>query len=190
MFIVLEGIDGCGKTTQAKFLSEFLMRKGYKILMTAEPTDNKIGKFIREVLSGLHEVDAKTLALLFTADRYEHLKKIVEPALKEEGKIVISERYYYSTIAYQEAQGVSRQWLLEINKFVIKPDIAIVIDVDPKISSKRIKTQEIFENEEFLVKVRENYMKFDKEVIKIDGEQSKEEVFSEIKDIVLEKLKL
>lgn len=189
MFIVLEGIDGCGKTTQAKFLSEFLKKGDYEILMTAEPTKNEIGKFIREVLSGIHEVDAKTLALLFTADRYEHLKKIVEPALKE-GKIVISERYYYSTIAYQEAQGVSRQWLLELNKFVIKPDIAIVIDVDPKISAKRTKTQEIFENEEFLAKVRENYIKFDTEVIKIDGEQSKEAVFSEIKEIVLEKLKL
>ncbi|MEM4347759.1 MAG: dTMP kinase [Candidatus Altiarchaeota archaeon] len=189
MFIVLEGIDGCGKTTQAKLLSEFLKKNNFDVIMTAEPTENEIGKFIREVLSGLHVVDAKTLALLFTADRYEHLKKIIEPALKE-GKIVISERYYYSTIAYQEAQGVSRQWLLELNKFVIMPDIAIVIDIDPKISSKRVKTQEIFENEKFLANVRENYMKFDTEVIKIDGEQSKEVVFSEIKDIVLEKLKL
>lgn len=189
VLVVIEGIDGCGKSTQAKLLSNWLKENGHEVVLTAEPTKNEIGKFIREVLSGTHEVDAKTLALLFTADRYEHLKTVVEPALNE-GKVVISERYYHSTIAYQEAQGVPRQWLLELNKFARKPDITVVLDVDPKLGAGRTTTQEIFEKEDFLSKVRDNYMKFDAEVFKIDGEQSKEDVFSDIKDIVLKKSKL
>jgi len=189
MFIVLEGIDGCGKSTQSKLLSKWLKEHGKDVVLTAEPTKNEIGKFIREVLAGNHEVDAKTLALLFTADRYEHLKTLVEPALKE-GKIVVSERYYYSTIAYQEAQGVERRWLIEMNKFARKPDITIVLDVDPKLGAGRTTTQEIFEKEEFLTKVRDNYMKFDEDLFKIDGEQSKEDVFSDITEIVLKRLKL
>jgi len=185
MFIVLEGIDGCGKTTQAKLLERWLKEKGYDVILTAEPTKGKIGGFIRDILAGNHNTDARTLALLFTADRYEHIRNTIKPALNE-GKIVISERYYHSTITYQEAQGVERRWLLEINKFAIKPDITIIIDVEPKLGVERTKTQEIFEKEEFLERVRENYMKFNEDVFKVDGEQKIEDVFSEIKKIVEE----
>jgi dTMP kinase len=184
MFIVLEGVDGCGKTTQAKLLKKWLEKKGYEVLLTAEPTMSKIGKFIREVLSGASEVDPKTLALLFTADRYEHLRNEVEPALSE-GKVVISERYYHSTITYQEAQGVERNWLLEMNKFARKPDITIFLDIDPKLGAKRTKTQEIFEKEDFLERVRENYLKFNQEVMKINAQEASiEEVFFQIKEVV------
>ena len=185
MFIVLEGIDGCGKTTQAKLLERWLKEKGYDVILTAEPTKGKIGGFIRDILAGNRNTDARTLALLFTADRYEHIRNTIKPALNE-GKIVISERYYHSTITYQEAQGVERRWLLEINKFAIKPDIIIIIDVEPKLGVERTKTQEIFEKEEFLERVRENYMKFNEDVFKVDGEQKIEDVFSEIKKIVEE----
>lgn len=177
----MEGLDGCGKTTQAKLLSDwFKKEKGREVFLTAEPTQGEIGKFIRKILSGSHEVDPKTLALLFTADRYEHLKNEVLPALKE-GKVVISERYYYSTIAYQLAQGVEKNFLLEINKFARKPDVTIFLDIEPKVGVSRTKTQEIFERVDFLEKVRENYLKFQDNFVKIDGSQSKEKVFSEIK---------
>jgi dTMP kinase len=180
MFIVLEGIDGCGKSTQAKMLCQWLRGEGKKVLLTAEPTRNEIGQFIRKVLSGSHEVDPKTLALLFTADRYEHLRNEVLPALKER-KIVLSERYYPSTIAYQEAQGVPREWLVEINKFARKPDLVIFLDVEPEGGVARTETGEIFEEVKFLKKVRKNYLEFD-DVIRIDANKSRELIFGEIKN--------
>jgi dTMP kinase len=135
MFIVLEGIDGCGKSTQARLLYEWLMEQGKDVLLTAEPTCNRIGTFIREILSGSEKVDPKTLALLFTADRCEHLKNEIVPALSE-GRIVVSERYYHSTIAYQSAQGVNREWLFDINHFVLEPTLTIFLDVKPEIAVK------------------------------------------------------
>jgi len=183
MFIVLEGIDGCGKSTQAKLLVEWLERNEKKVFLTAEPTKNEIGLFIRDILSGNEKVDPKTLALLFTADRYEHIVNEIEPALSR-NEIVISERYYHSTITYQEAQGVDRKWLLEINKFARKPDITIFLDVKPEISVKRTTTNEIFERKEFLEKVRDNYLKLDENMKKIDANRSKDEIVNDIKNIV------
>ncbi len=182
MFIVFEGLDGCGKTVQARMLEEWLLEIGRDVLLTAEPTDSKIGIFIREILSGSERVDPTTLAFLFTADRYEHIKNDIEPALMR-GKIVISERYYHSTIAYQSAQGVDRGWLTELNSFAIKPDLTIFLDVKPKISAERTETNEIFENEEFLNRVYQNYLEFD-DIKLINGNRSKEDVFEDIKRIV------
>ena len=89
MFVVIEGIDGCGKSTQARLLFEWLKETDHDALLTAEPTKNKLGIFIRKILAGTEKVDPKTLALLFTADRYEHLETEIKPALSD-GKIVIS----------------------------------------------------------------------------------------------------
>ncbi|HDI73374.1 MAG TPA: dTMP kinase [Candidatus Altiarchaeales archaeon] len=187
MFIVIEGIDGCGKSTQARLLFEWLMENGHDVLLTAEPTRNRIGIFIREILSGSEKADPKTLALLFTADRYEHLENEVGPALSD-GKIVISERYFHSTIAYQSAQGVSREWLNDLNYFVLKPGLTILLDVKPEIAIKRIKrteTNEIFENRDFLEKVHKEYLRFD-DVKRVDANPRPEIVFDEIKEIVSE----
>lgn len=184
MFIVIEGIDGCGKSTQARLLSEWLREQGKDVLLTAEPTKNRIGIFIRKILSGDEKVDTKTLALLFTADRYEHLGNEVSPALSN-GRIVVSERYYYSTIAYQSAQGVSREWLFDINYFILKPALTFFLDVKPEIAVKRTKMNEIFENRVFLEKVYKNYLRFD-DITRVDGNQRPEIVFDEIKKIVSE----
>ena len=183
MFIVLDGIDGCGKSTQAKLLAEWFRSNRREVLLTAEPTKSRIGLFIREILSGNENVNPKTLALLFTADRYEHIVNEIEPALSN-NRIVISERYYHSTITYQEAQGVDRKWLLDINKFARKPDMTIFLDIKPEIGVKRTTTNEIFEKKEFLEKVRDNYLKLDENMKKIDANRSKEDVFDEIKKIV------
>jgi len=151
MFIVMEGIDGCGKTTQAKFLHEWLIKEGHDVFLTAEPTNSIIGKCLKAILSSGVQIDPHALALLFTSDRYEHIKKEIEPALRDK-KIVISERYYHSTIAYQAAQGVDREWLLDINSFAIekKPDIAFLLDIPPesaipKIQEKDKKFREIID---------------------------------------------
>lgn len=186
MFIVLEGVDGCGKSTQAKLLYNWL-GKNYNVILTKEPTENKIGKFIREILSGGISVDPKTLALLFTADRYEHLENEVIPALNN-NKIIVCERYYFSTIAYQMAQGIDRKWLENLNKFALKPDLALFIDVPPETAVKRTETGEIFETHEFSKKIYKNYLLFD--LIRIDGNRDVEMVFENIKAVVKERLVL
>ncbi len=154
-FIVLEGIDGCGKTTHAKLLAQWLTEKGHSVLHTKEPSRGPIGLLLRDYLKkdSLPLIDA----LLFTADRAEHLEKEVKPAL-EEGKIVVCERYVYSTIAYQVAQGLDKTWLTELNAFAIKPDLTILLDLASEVSVKRTSTKEKFETLEFLTKVRKNYL--------------------------------
>ncbi len=183
VFIVLEGIDGCGKTTQAMKLAQWLRSNGKIAYMTTEPTCGKTGVFIRQILSGEEKVDPLTLALLFAADRNEHLKKEVEPALAD-GKIVISERYYHSTIAYQAAQGVDRDWLFRLNGFARKPDVAFLLDLEPKTGATRSEQAEIFENAEFLMKVRVEYMKLSGEMVIIDAKPPIDKVFADIKSEV------
>jgi len=187
MFIVIEGVDGCGKTTQAKKLAEWLSGEGHDVLLTAEPTEGRIGKFIREILQGTEEVDPKTLTLLFTADRYEHLTNKVEPA-QALGKIAVSERYYHSTIAYQQAQGVDRDWIIELNRFAPKPDLVFLIDSPVADAVARTSTDEIFERQDFLEKVRDNYLEFD-DVVKIDGRKSADHIFEKIRKNVGAKIK-
>lgn len=182
MFIVLEGIDGCGKSTQARMLAEWLEKKGIPVHMTAEPTKTKIGRLIREILSGTEEMDPHALALLFTADRYEHLATDVLPSLSD-GKTVICERYYYSTIAYQAAQGVDRSWIFEINKFALNPDLVIFIDVKPKTAMSRKEGEEIFEHRSFLENVYNEYLKF-ADMQRVDGSKDAQTVHEKVKDIV------
>jgi len=183
MFIVFEGIDGCGKSTQAALLSEWLTIQGYNVLLTAEPTEGQIGKFIREeILSGKQEISPEALALMFTADRYEHLATEIMPAIQE-GKIVVCERYDYSTIAYQTAQGVDRSWLFDMNKFATKPDLVIFLDVKPKIAMTRKEGKEIFEDKAFLEKVYTEYVQFP-DMHRIDSSKEPRVVFEKIRDIV------
>ncbi|MBN2014948.1 MAG: dTMP kinase [Candidatus Altiarchaeota archaeon] len=165
MFIVLEGIDGCGKSTQAQLLHDWLVEEGRDVLLTAEPTNNVIGSYVKEILSSGREVDPSALALLFTADRHEHIKGEIEPALKAR-KTVISERYYHSTVAYQAAQGVDRSWLIDINSFPIenKPDVTFFLDIKaevalPKIQEKDQRFRELLENSRKKVEdLRKHYL--------------------------------
>ena len=135
-FIVIEGIDGCGKGTQAKLLLEHLKDLGKDVLLTAEPTRGPLGKMIREHLSDPF-LDDESLALLFAADRIEHLEKEVRPGL-DAGKIVISDRYVYSSIAYQ-GQRVDLDWVGDVNKYADRPDLAILLDINPQLAGKRMK---------------------------------------------------
>ena len=186
MFIVLEGIDGCGKSTQAKRLAARLRENGRQVVLTSEPTKGKIGLFIREILSGKEKVDAKTLALLFTADRCEHLGCVVIPAISD-GKVVVSERYYHSTIAYQSAQDVDSKWLLDLNRFALKPDLTLFLDVKPACAMERKEGREIFEEKEFLEKVYSEYLRFS-DVVRIDGSGSPDDVSGRINKAVSDML--
>ncbi|HDZ35926.1 MAG TPA: dTMP kinase [Thermococcus sp.] len=168
-FIVIEGIDGAGKSTQAKLLAEWFEKKGYEVVLTKEPTDTAFGKLIRRlVLTGGKEgiidgarISHEAEALLFAADRAEHVHKLIKPSL-EAGKVVISDRYFYSSLAYQWARGLDLEWLIDLNRFAIRPDLVILLDLPVKESMKRINGRSIKTEFDKIVelqkKVRENYL--------------------------------
>jgi dTMP kinase len=191
-FICVEGLDGCGKTTQAKILVRKLRKMGYNTVYTAEPSRGKIGRFIkRYCLHGGRRVSSIVEALLFAADRYEHVESEIIPALKD-GKIVVSDRYMYSSLAYQGAAGLSLDWIRRVNEHAVTPNLAIFIDVEPDTVIQRLKPKKsVMENLETQHKVREVYMKFveNGELVKVDGNRSKEKVAEEILSIVLNSLK-
>lgn len=156
-FIVLEGIDFSGKTTHSKKLVEWIKSKNYRVIATEEPTEGAIGKLIRNYLKR-GDVSPTVFALLFAADRVEHIEKVINPLLSE-GVIVVSDRYVESSIAYQAAGGLDVEWIENINRFAIEPDLTILLDIDPEVALTRKKeVRDSFENVEFLKKVRQIYL--------------------------------
>jgi dTMP kinase len=186
-FICIEGLDGCGKTTQAKLLAKKL-RKSHNAVYTAEPSHGKIGTFIRKrCLYGEKRLSTVVEALLFAADRVEHVENEVLPALQQ-GRLVISDRYVYSSLAYQGAAGLSIEWIEQINAHALKPDLAVFIDVDPKTVMRRLKPERsVMENIETQQKVRDVYLKFvaKGDLARIDGNRTKTEVAEALSAIVL-----
>jgi dTMP kinase len=178
IFVCLEGLDGCGKTTQAKLLARRLKTK-YEAVYTAEPSRGQIGKFIKKrYLNASTRGSTVVEALLFAADRVEHLKNEVAPAL-EKGKIVVSDRYVFSSLAYQGAAGIDLKWIENVNKHAFRPDLALFIDVDPKTVVGRLKQKKsVMENLETQLKVQQVYSKYVETgaLVRIDGNKSKREV--------------
>ena len=155
MYIVFEGIDGAGKTTQIKLLKDWLVNNGFQVETVVEPTDSDIGKLIRKLLQDENATSGymqKTLGLLFAADRTLLMNDI--ESFKKEGKVVISDRSFYSSLVYQEPAD----WIEEINKFVKIPDMVILLDLDLKTSVSRTEGKDEFENEEFLSSVKDKYL--------------------------------
>ena len=171
-FIVIEGLDGSGKTTQAKLLVERL-QKSHNAVYTTEPSCGKIGSFIRDrCLYEEKRLDSAVEALLFAADRVEHVQNEVAPALNK-GKLVVSDRYVYSSLAYQGSAGLNIDWIKAINKPALKPDLAVFIDVAPEIVLKRLnRKKSVMETLETQKKVREIYLKFvaNGPLVRIDGD--------------------
>ncbi len=181
-FIVIEGLDGSGKTTQAKLLVSKL-KKSRAAVYTAEPSLGKIGKFIRNrILYSEPRPPTTVEALLFAADRIEHIRNEVMPAL-ENGCLVISDRYIYSSLAYQGSAGLSLEWIQTINKYAMKPDLALFVDVNPETVLRRLKRKKsVMENFETQRKVRDVYLKYVKngELTRINGDKPKNVVAKEI----------
>lgn len=195
-FVILEGLDGSGQSTQVELLSDFSKRKGQAVVSIKEPTLNsQAGQKIREVLDEKIKIEPAQLQKLFAQDRKEHLKNLIEPALKQ-GKIVISDRYFFSSFAFG-ALDLDLEWLIKLNNDFILPDITFFLDVKPEICLARIKKRgeeiKLFEKKEKLAKVWQNYKlilnRFENTYI-IDGEKSIEEVFEQIKKVVVDKLNL
>ena len=197
IFIVLDGMDGSGKSEMMKLLYDYLSKNNkYNILMTREPSNSKYGKEIRDILANESDpnINSDKMLELFIKDREEHLKNTIVPFLNKsnghEANIVISDRYYYSTIAFQATQGLDIKMLVELNKEFLKPDIAFIFDIKPDIALERIKTRkkEKFEQIGFMNKLREKFLelpKFLNDNIKIiDASKDMNEVFENMREEV------
>ena len=188
LFIALEGLDGSGESTQAVLLRDYFLKKGRGVLLTKEPTiESPAGRKIRKVLEKKIKVKSEELQDLFTKDRTQHLKKTIIPALKR-GRVVISDRYYFSTFAFGSASGVSLDYLIKCNKKFLHPDMTFILDVNPRTAISRIekrgKPKELFEKLQKLAKVRKFYKGFPKRfrnVYIINGERNIKEDFKQIK---------
>ncbi|MBN1245655.1 dTMP kinase [Candidatus Bathyarchaeota archaeon] len=185
-FICIEGLDGCGKTTQAKLLAKKL-GKSHSAVYTAEPSRGKIGTYIRKsYLYGEKRLSSVLEALLFAADRIEHVETEVLPALNE-GRLVISDRYVYSSLAYQGAAGLSLEWIKKVNEHALQPDLAVFIDVNPNTVMSRLKPKKsVMENLETQQKVREIYLEFVEKgsLTRINGDKPQNEVAKEVYEVV------
>ena len=202
-FITFEGGDGTGKTTIINKLASELESLGYEILKSREPGGSKISEQIRNVILSVDntEMDYMTEALLYAASRRQHLVEIIKPAINS-GKIVICDRYVDSSLAYQGyARGLGISEVYEINNYAIGgffPDLTIYNDIDPEIGISRIKNNNRdmdrldLERIDFHNQVREGYLKVSKmfpERIKvINGNQTIDEIYNEIRKIILEEL--
>lgn len=185
-FIVFEGLDGSGQSTQARLLKEYFEKQGEKVLLTKEPTPwTKAGKKIKEVLDEKVQIDPLKLQKLFVKDRAEHLKEEIIPALKR-GEVVISDRYFFSTLAFG-GLDVSMNKLIKLNNKFIYPDTIFFLKVGPKECLRRINARregiKFFEKLDKLKKVLKNYqeaIKLFDNVIIINGEESIEEIHQKI----------
>jgi len=191
-FICIEGVDGSGKTTQARKLVKNLRQRGFDAVYTTEPSAGKTGRLIRSyVLNREKRVPVSLEALLFAADRVDHVNVEIEPLLKLH-RIVVCDRYVYSSLAYQGAAGLDLDWIDCVNRFALKPDLALLLDVPPEVVVSRLKKKRsVMENMWNLKKVRDVYLKLAQQqrLVLLDANKSIEEVSESILALVLEKLK-
>ena len=167
IFIAFEGIDGSGKTTQLALLKARLEAEGIPALCTKEPTDGPVGRLLRQVLTGEVELDERAAAPLFTADRLDHLLNPENGlcAALERGCNVLTDRYYFSSYAYQTGGGVPMERIIEANAAcaaLLRPTVTVFFDLDPEEALRRIAAArgrtELFETRERLYAVRRNYL--------------------------------
>ena len=198
MFITFEGIEGSGKSTQIQLLKEFFEKKAQKAFFTKEPGSSEVGKKIRSILLNKeNKIFPLTEIFLIFADRIQHVQEIIKPNLNE-GKIVISDRYFDSSIAYQgQREGVDKKEIYKlINMLDLPtPDITFLLDLPVDVGLKRAKNRaslDRFESEEisFHEGVRQNYLDLQEQnlerIVKIDALQTPDEIFSNI----LKKIKI
>ena len=189
-FVVIEGIDGCGKSSVARLVAK---RIGSRAVLTREPTESWIGRAVKR--GSKKQISPYTDALLFMADRVLHTERISEHLAKD--KFVISDRYYHSTVAYQAAnlqrtfKGDAFRWLLEANlRISLHPDLTVLLVIDPEAALERVGRRgrlSRFEKLGFLTKVHRNYLRLariDKSIVKVDASQDLGTVVDEVLGLI------
>ena len=209
-FIVIEGIDGSGTSTQAQLLGKWFRGRGLPVQVTHEPTEGPIGSMIRQVLThrlvvcgmtGPRAPAWATMTLLFAADRLDHLESFILPNLLD-GVTMISDRYDLSSIAYQSATASGEvvdasvvKWVQTVNNRARRPDLTIVLDVDPVVAAKRRDerafTAELYEDTALQQSLAKEYLRAEElvpndKVVHIDGDVSADEVHAAIVEAVRE----
>ncbi len=201
LFIVFEGTDGSGTTTQGDLLTAALKRSGRTVLRTAEPTDGDVGVMIRNVLRARTEfpLDPAAVALLFAADRIDHCQRVIGPALAR-NEAVICDRYLASSLTFQVVDGDGRitpEWICTINKEALRPDLTILLDLPVTDAMTRIhhrgKPRERFEVADTLELVRERYREVFREappqlgrILVLDASRSREAIAYDVLSAVLQ----
>ncbi|MBR6534305.1 MAG: dTMP kinase [Clostridia bacterium] len=196
-FIVLEGLDGSGKTTQINKLERHLKNKGLEVIVTKEPqADRPIGQLLRRVLTQDEKTDLRVAASLFAADRLDHLTRrdgIIDAL--EKGAYVLCDRYYFSNYAYNMVD-VDLDWIMSLNREAVKigkPDLHIYVDVPADIALSRVTNRgetELFENLERLQRVHDNYdvlidlLAASEQIFRVDGTRDSHIVFAKIRDFI------
>ena len=193
LFIVFEGIDGTGKSTQLHLLAEKMQQLGFAVVETREPTDGSYGRKIRELFVNREKVSQEQELDLFIADRDEHVRRVIGPALAE-GRVVVCDRYYLSTVAYQGANGMDIDLIMDKNKSFPVPDLAVILEIEPAESIFRIRNHRnekpnTFEEESNLQKVAVIFAAMQMPYIKrINGADSIENIHQQVVAAVEETL--
>jgi dTMP kinase len=193
--LALEGIDGSGKTTQAGLLAEALKGRGFKVVLTREPTSGPAGQRLRRYLSGptRHLSPAEELAL-FISDRREHVARVVRPALAA-GQVVITDRYYYSSVAYQGALGLDPARILAENEaFAPRPHLVFILALPPALAVARLsgsphRPRQVSEGQDYLEQVAAIYASLSgPHIHRVDAAASPEAIHARLLQITLKVL--
>jgi dTMP kinase len=189
ILIAFEGIDGTGKSSQIKLLADYLRQVGHEVVCTREPTDGRYGQRIRELYVDRSKASLEEELELFIRDRQEHVSGLINPAL-DGGKIVLTDRYYFSTAAYQGAAGCDPAMVFARNSFAPEPDLVLLLTMDPSVSMVRIRDlrgEDLndFEQEDQLRRVAALFDSFDQPcIVRINAEQPLDDVWSDVQKTV------
>ena len=185
LLIAFEGIDGTGKSTQIRLLADYLRRQGCEVIETREPTDGPYGRKIRQLYMNRKNCTPEEELELFIQDRRQHVDEVIGPAL-DQGKIVLTDRYYFSTAAYQGAAGMDPDLIFGAHDFAPRPDLVVLLVMEPEKSVQRIEQlrgEQLndFEQVEQLRKVADLFASFtDDCILRVNGAASIEQVQQEI----------
>jgi dTMP kinase len=195
IFVVLEGIDGSGTTTQLGRLQAHLEARGRAVHPTREPSTGPVGRLLREILLGQHRLpggepaDGLAMALLFAADRRDHVRREIEPALAA-GRDVVSDRYLMSSLAYQ-AEEAERAWVAELARALPVPDLTLLLDLPVEVAAARRlaagRVVERYDDDRLLARVADSYRRLaaaDARAVVIDARGSVDEVAAAIASAV------
>ncbi len=190
MLIDLEGIDGCGKSTQTKLLQKKLEELGDKTVILKEPTNEPHGQKLWDVLHGKRKATNEEILEFFILDRKQHVNEKIKPAL-DNGTVVLMDRYYYSSMAYQVAGGLDVGYIKNKHEFAPTPDIVLIFDLPVSTALERVRGHseaDEFEKEEHLEKVRAAYLDLeDDPVVRIlDATRTPDEIFEDVWNLVSE----